>query len=409
MMYKISCFIFSALLALVGCGDGPNACNESNFCEISDSGSAACVDGYEWLNPEASDDYRCQEKTYIPVLGDGKNSINSVQVSIIGTSADGLNVPRDLEFNPNVAGELWVVNRGDESMVIYSNAGQAGQSSQKKRAGFAEAGQHFLAQPSALAFGDNGNFSTIHETAQLTQGPVNMGGTPEDFMGPTMWTSDLAFFNGGHSGHLDMMHNTPLGMGIAWEKDNVYWVFDGYHQSITRYDFVEDHGLGGSDHSDGIVSRYVQGSVLRTPNVVSHMEIDHDTGLLYIADTGNNRVAILDINSGRRGADLTNPNYDCSAFICPDYHYVDGVIFRELIRGASQGMSQPSGLALHGDHLYVSDFASGIIYGFSKEGKLLDWLDTGRPNALSGMDFDTDGSLYITDKVANEILRIQAL
>ena len=153
MMYKTSCFIFSALLALVGCGDGPNACNESNFCEISDSGSAACVDGYEWLNPEASDDYRCQEKTYIPVLGDGKNSINSVQVSIIGTSADGLNVPRDLEFNPNVAGELWVVNRGDESMVIYSNAGQAGQSSQKKRAGFAEAGQHFLAQPSALAFG----------------------------------------------------------------------------------------------------------------------------------------------------------------------------------------------------------------------------------------------------------------
>ncbi|MBT6434677.1 MAG: hypothetical protein HOK28_16385 [Deltaproteobacteria bacterium] len=404
-MKNILGLILLALLALPGCGDGPNACNEGNFCEVNESGNAACIDGYEWLNASADDDFRCKEKTYLPVLGDGKNTTTAVQLTVVGTSADGLNVPRDLEFHPNVPGQLWVVNRGDESIVIYSDMGQATQSDQKKKAGFAEAGQHFLAQPAAISFGANGNFSTIHETDQLTQGAA----TPEDFMGPTMWTSDLAFFNAGHSGHLDMMHNTPLGMGIAWETGNVYWVFDGYHSSITRYDFVDDHGLGGSDHSDGIVSRYVQGNVKRSADIVSHMEIDHATGLLYIADTGNNRIAVLDTKTGTKGSNLTDLNYDCSEYICPDYHYVDGVNFSELISGTDQGMSKPSGLALHGDHVYVSDFATGMIYGFTKEGKLLDWLDTGRPNALSGMDFDSDGSLYVTDKVANEILRIQAL
>ena len=78
-------------------------------------------------------------------------------------------------------------------------------------------------------------------------------------------------------------------MGIAWEKDNVYWVFDGYHSSITRYDFNEDHGPGGTVHDDGTVSRYVEGKVKRVANVVSHMEMDRESNLLYVADTGNNR------------------------------------------------------------------------------------------------------------------------
>ena len=56
---------------------------------ISDSGSVACIDGYEWLNPEASDDYRCQEKTYLPVLA-MENTLDSVQLTVVGTGATGL-------------------------------------------------------------------------------------------------------------------------------------------------------------------------------------------------------------------------------------------------------------------------------------------------------------------------------
>jgi hypothetical protein len=286
--------ILLALLTLPGCGEGPNACNEGNFCAVADSGSAACIDGYEWLNPSASGDYRCIEIPGLPVLGEGNNTIASVNVTVVGSSSDGLNVPRDLGFHPTVPGQLWVVNRADDSIVIFSNMGRDGETTSIKKRDIFDGGSHFLAEPAAIAFGANGNFSTIHETDKETQGPVSQGGSPFDFMGPTMWSSDLNIFNGGHRGHLDMMHNSPLGMGIAWEKDNVYWVFDGYHSSITRYDFVEDHGPGGTIHDDGIVSRHVQGNVKRVADIVSHLEVDQSSNLLYIADTGNNRVATLD-------------------------------------------------------------------------------------------------------------------
>jgi hypothetical protein len=401
--------ILLALLTLPGCGEGPNACNEGNFCSIAESGSAACVDGYEWLNPSASGDYRCIEIPGLPVLGEGNNTLASVNLTVVGNSSDGLNVPRDLGFHPTVPGQLWVVNRADDSIVIFSNMGRDGETTSIKKRDIFDGGSHFLAEPSAIAFGANGNFSTIHETDKETQGPVSQGGSPFDFMGPTMWSSDLNIFNGGHSGHLDMMHNSPLGMGIAWEKDNVYWVFDGYHSSLTRYDFVEDHGPGGTIHDDGIVSRHVQGNVKRVADVVSHLEVDQSSNLLYIADTGNNRIATLDITSGTRGADMPlSENYDCYN-VCPDYHFVDGVTFNTFVNGPSHNMTQPSGLAIFEGNIYVSDFASGRIYAFSPEGKQLDYLETGRTSALGGMEFDTDGSLYVVDTVTNEILRIQSL
>ena len=36
---------------------------------------------------------------------------------------DGLDDPRDLAFNPQHPGELWVVNREDDSTVIYFDVG----------------------------------------------------------------------------------------------------------------------------------------------------------------------------------------------------------------------------------------------------------------------------------------------
>ena len=70
-------------------------------------------------------------------------------------------------------------------------------------------------------------------------------------------------------------------------------------------------------------------------------------------------------------------------------------------------MTQPSGLALHNGNIYVSDFPTGRIYAFNTDGKLIDWLDTQRTNALGGMEFHPDGSLYVVDSVANEVLCIQ--
>ena len=74
--------------------------------------------------------------------------------------------------------------------------------------------------------------------------------------------------------HYDMLHESPLCMGIAWEKDNVYWVFDGHNQSIARYDFQEDHGMGFDDHSDGIIGKYVTGEIQREPDIPSHLHLE---------------------------------------------------------------------------------------------------------------------------------------
>ena len=38
-----------------------------------------------------------------------------------------------------------------------------------------------------------------------------------------------------HAGHLDMLHNSPNGAGLAWAGGNVYWYYDGYHHALARY------------------------------------------------------------------------------------------------------------------------------------------------------------------------------
>ena len=227
----------------------------------------------------------------VELLGCGTHVTDDLLVETFVGPGEGLTLPRDLEFHPQQTDELWIVNRTDHSVVIVFDAGLGSQSTQKLVDG--ENQRHFLAQPSAMAFNqDNGTWASIHEEDDYTQGPPPWG-TPQDFMGPTHWTGDSAIFAGDHWTHLDMLHNSPLGMGIAWDNESVFWVFDGYHSSLTRYNFKSDHGLGGTDHSDGVVHRFVEGEVSMVRDVPSHLFVDHATGLVYVADTGNNRIKVL--------------------------------------------------------------------------------------------------------------------
>lgn len=52
--------------------------------------------------------------------------------------------------------------------------------------------------------------------------------------------------------------------------------------------------------------RRVEGQVKYVEGVTSDMQLDHATGKLYVADTGNARVAVLDTKSGS----TLRPNYD---------------------------------------------------------------------------------------------------
>jgi DNA-binding beta-propeller fold protein YncE len=299
-----------------------------------------------------------EKPTGLAVLGDGTHAMDAVQMTVIGTAKDGLAVPRDLAFNPNPPGgarELWVVNWESETMVVFDDPGEAGQASSDYHSGDSA---HFFARPAGLAFGAPGTLGTIHETDQPTQGE---GGTEPDFMGPTLFTSERGDFNAGQGGHLDMLHNSPNGMGIAWEAGNTYWVFDGYHGSLTRYNFVDDHGLGGTDHEDGTVYRYVEGEVKRVPQVSSHLAYHAQSKRLFVADTGNQRIAVLDTATGKPSSTIS-PNYDGTI-----QKKVSGATLETLVDGAVAGLQKPSGLEVSGDLIFVTDNATSKILAFERE------------------------------------------
>lgn len=332
--------------------------------------------------------------TGLAILGNGTHDLSAMELVEYGTAADGLDLPRDIEFNPSVPGEAWVANRNSESMVVYSGVGTAEMTSQEF---WSFGSAHFFAQPSAIAFGAPGTFATIHETDQPTQGEA----TPVDFMGPTLQDATLNGFDAGHGSHLDMLHNSPLGMGIAWEQGNVYWVFDGYHSSITRYDFNRDHGRGGADHSDGIVLRFAEDEVARVADVPSHMEMDRENWLLYIADTGNNRIAVLDATAGEV-ASAIGPNYDGT-----QQFNMTGWRIWTHVEGADHGMELPSGLVLHEGHVLVSDHGTSTIYAFNTDGELVDWLDTGLPaGCLMGIAVDHEGILHLVDAANDRVMAL---
>lgn len=346
----------------------------------------ACNNGSDVTTPTTPD-------VGLPVLGDGAHDLSGVQVREVVTS--DLTWPRDLAFHPD-QDELWVVNRTTDSITIVSDPQGTASTFHARDA----SGNHFLAQPSALAFNRAGNFATSHEEHELTQGNY----TPEDFMGPTLWDGNSSTFDGGHSSHLDMLHNSPDGAGIAWERRNVFWVFDGWHDALARYDFAEDHGRGGSDHTDGVIRRFAEGDVRFVPDVVSHLSFDRDTDLLYVADSGNNRIAVLDTNTGSLGGALS-PNYDGC-----EQRSVTGGSISTLVDGAAAGLSMPSGLELHDGLLWVTDTDTSTIYAFDLDGNVVDYLETGWPaGTLGGIAFDSDGDLWAVDQLEDLVVEISPL
>ena len=140
------------------------------------------------------------------------------------------------------------------------------------------------------------------------------------------------------------------------------------------------------------------------PGVVSHVVYDPARHLVYAADTGNDRIAVLDPATGT-DVGATTPNYDGCV-----QTKMDGATTWTLVDGASYGLVAPSGMETKDDMLFVSDNATSMIYAFSMDGSLVDYLDTGFPSGtLMGMAFDpTDGSLYVVDALTNRVIRIAA-
>lgn len=331
----------------------------------------------------------------LAVLGGGRHTADSVTVREVATRDDGLDRPRDVAINPEAPEQLWVTNFGSNSITIVVNPGTPERSAETNGGPGSE---HFLVRPAALAFGAPGFLATAHETDAVTQRT-----TPADFMGPTLWDSNIETFNGGHASHLDMLHNSPNSQGIAWETGNVYWVVDGAHRALARYDFGGPHERGGEDHSDGVLRRFAEGMLDYMPAVAAHIEYDHERNVLYLTQPASNRVLRFDPADAVVGTRVT-PNYDGTR-----QNRMTGGTLETFVSGAEVELQRPSGLALANGIVYVTDNASSRVVAFDREGRRVDWVDLSSvapAGSLQGIAVDARGHLYVTDAVTDRVLEI---
>jgi len=334
------------------------------------------------------------------------NYVNAtVTLTTIGTSANQLNQPRDLDFKPHTS-ELWVCNYGNANggtMIIFYNAGLPNQTSEYR---YDDHSDHFFYYPSAIAFSDIGQWGAVSEIQ-------NTNSSSPTFMGPSLWLGDTniyarIFQNNWASGyplgsHIDMLHQSPFAMGIAHDTALAYWVMDGYNGNICKYDFVNDHGPGYDDHSAGKIWRYQDVTVTRVPQVPSHLVLDKVNGWLYYIDGGNKKVKRMDVNSGILSGTLTPPSTGSESLA--GYWRMLGATV-ELVDSFG---TQPCGIDYYNNRLIVSDFTTGDIYLYSTDSiiTLLDTIVTGHPGIM-GIKVGPDGHIWCVNKSENKLYRLDA-
>lgn len=293
---------------------------------------------------------------------------------------------------------------------------------------------HFMRRPSGIAFGDpeirveptdEGALDPATGAQLLTEAAVftdtfatcheHWTGNPTDmapFIGPTLWTADPAIYDGtngteawSNGKHLDMLHATEYCMGIAHERDNVYWLFNGERGAIDRYDFQAPHLPGHEYHGDGVISRYAFGddALVRIPNVPSNMVVIGTD--LYIADTGNGRLVRFD---------TTDPGVPFGPFFSGDgisSDLIDGVPLEpvattETLTGLWGARVEPSGLAvLDSETLVLANHGSGHITLLGLDGAEIRTLDTGLGAGIGGLTV-LDGAVYFAHMGERRVYRI---
>ncbi len=329
----------------------------------------------------------------------------SVTFTEIANASAGLKNPRDLAFNPRRPDELWVVTNGDNGVTIVHDASADARTWEHRVDRYAI---HFMANPTAMSFGADttsfgapGTFATCGESRNTYAGKS----AANDFMGPVLWSSDLSIFAkknpNGLGSHLDMLHQSPLCMGIVHQTANRYWTFGGESNSIGLYDFEADNGVGNDDHSDGQYFQYATGQLRYVAGVPSHLDLDPSDGTLYIADTGHARIAKLNTKTGKKGKPIPTKEPMSASFA------MDATALADVVPASSGALQKPSGLKLHNGLLYVTDNATGIISAFTLDGAKVNELETGLPpGSLAGLAFGDDEKLYFVDMLANRVLRV---
>ena len=326
-----------------------------------------------------------------PELGAGHTSDSVTLMAVV----EGLMEPTAIAFNPETPTQFWVTNRGNDSLTIFDTAGQTPATPLRLR----DTSAHFLIYPSSIAFSSDQTVGTCQESTNDYRGR----GMPNNFMGPVVSPTDLdAIRRTPTRAHFDMLHHSPLCMGIANTAPREFWVFNGLAGSVDKYIFNEWHAPGADDHADGLTWRFAAGALSRVERVPSHMAVDAASGTLYVADTGNSRVVRLDT---RVETTEDMPRIRTTIRETPLYGVPDSSV--EEVVGAAGELGQPSGLALRNGLIYVGDYANGRISAFRPSGERVNWLDTGLgENTLTGIAFGPEGRLFAVDRRNNRVVRI---
>jgi DNA-binding beta-propeller fold protein YncE len=319
---------------------------------------------------------------------------------LVASSTNSLVSPIDLDFYPDQSkrpNELWILNQGTNSTggstEIVFDVNKSTRTYKYVKDGNS---WHFMAMASAIAFG-NSNWASSQDIIDANR----QGGK---YTGPTLWPGDLSIYGivGNPStqtengSHLSMIHQTPYGKGIAFEKDNVFWVLDGYEGNIKRYDFGDPHQPGGDDHSGGGVKVYPDFKFTRHATLPGHIVIDANRKYLYGCDPVGKRVFRIDITTGTNSGARTKINGETLG--------LGYVTYSGLVREDSliKGLNTPVGIDIYGNRLIVTDNGTDEIIIFDitnnyKEVGRIKLKYVSNPDPM-GIKVGPDGKIYYVDK-----------
>eukprot|EP00873_Tetraselmis_striata_P011821 jgi/Tetstr1/432085/TSEL_021556.t1 len=379
-----------------------------------------------------------------------------------------LSKPRGLAFDATT-GELWVINNNTAATTVFrgmqdalraavpgtppvANDTTGVQRSLVSASGDSLAGvsatlrrdrgyYHYMSRGAAISFDGRGQFVTCQESVN----GYDEFDAPNFFMGPTLYNASTALLvrADGTScadvddftddepcfvAHTDMLHESPLCVGVAHDPEgitpfgNVYWAiavrgeptsenYDELDLTLLRYDFEEPHGVGVLDHSRANVRRYHDVSVRRVPGVPSAVAVDPTSDVLFINDAGNGRVLAVDRSTGSfdRHARLdqggeyrlwsaTEPAFEYSVYHC--------LAQAEI----ATGLDTPSGLAVDDHFLYVGEYSSGDIVALDKgTGSAVARLHTGDPGLMGLAIEPATGELWFVNGLTDEVGRVAAM
>lgn len=315
--------------------------------------------------------------------------------------------PKDLAFQtlPDRQNELWVLNFGTYnsggSTVLIANPGKSNQTNNYLKDGNS---WHFMALPTAIAFADNGNWATSSSILDANR----QGGS---FTGPSLWPGDLNIYtrvgnppvSGVNGSHLDMLHQSPQSMGICHWKEHEFFVFDGFHGHLTYYDFATPHYPGGSDHDDGKVIHYPEISLAKSNDefLPGHMEIDEEKKWLYVVDTERKRVVRVDVNTGNFNANASTRRMHGEPLA--QYGEMNNVTWEIF---ADEGLTNPCGLAINGDRIFVSDNGTKEIVCFdANSGEQLGRIEV-QAEDIMGIEVGPEGNLWYVDYTTSKVYKV---